>query len=443
MLNLNEYSEVELSVIGAIICDPEYSRQYVTMLKPEYFYTDTHRAIFQAILVLYESGVNPDIVTVNDYLRQSGVNNALGPMISSVEDVIPRENNIPTPVFIKQHVRLLIQHSIRRMNHEMGLKLQNNPADAELIKSEYERDIKDAQQIVSDRSNNIPTIGHELCEKYLEILDGNIQAVERVKTDMDDLDKLTNGLKPGDFWIMAARAGLGKTTFCLNVAYNVALKGIPVLYITLEMTKLQIFRKFLSLDSGVSFEHILRNELDSDEMLSVCKSISLLHDLPLYVQDDAGESIKNILDYASMMINKNNVRFIVIDYLQLIIGGSLFESRHAELSAVSRQIKSFALHYKTPVLGIAQLNRQIEARANKIPQLSDLKDSGSFEQDADVVLFLSRLREFEKDSVSNGEKNLTKIYVGKNRFGNEGMFKINFNGRNQRFTNYTASEPPP
>lgn len=444
MIHVNKYSEIELAVIGGILNQPNYDKckKAGLSLKPEYFYNDSHRMIFQAIQHLYHTEVNPDIVNVNNYLREMKKQFKFDTLIGSIEDVILRENCIPTSVYIEQHSKILVQNYISRIYYEMGRKLQNNAADPESVKSEYERKIREARLIIDDKNENTLTIGSELFEIYIDILDKKVPQIESIKTGFLDLDHYTNGLNQGDFWILASRAGIGKTTFGLNLAYNITKSGIPGLFISLEMPKIQLFRKIVAMDSGVSFQHILRNELTSDEMKYVCDSLSRLYKLPLYIADDTGEKINGILNYCLKLVNESGVRFVILDYLQLINGDLTYENRHTELSAVSRQIKSFALHQKIPVLGIAQLSRSIEQRTNKIPQLSDLKDSGSFEQDSDCVLFLSRLREFEKQSVDDAEKDLTKLYISKNRVGDEGLFKINFNVKEQRFTNYTPGELP-
>jgi len=425
LINTNRYSEIELSIIGAILNDPDYSRKYVSILRPEHFYTDEHKVIFEAIHTLYDSGITPDVVTVNDYLKSTGAKFKFDTLPASVEDVLPRENNIPTSIHIKQHAHLLIQKFIERQQQELGKQLSTG-GDYKAIRAEYDRRIADAQKLLT--CDNMQTIS-ESCHNELlhELIDG--KKPNFLKTGLPDLDRKIIGFGETDYWILAARTGLGKTTLALNISFDLAKRGVPVLFISLELSVSMLYKKIISAESKIDFTNILSGELTDNEKSTISNTVDHIHRKPFYCIDDTGGDIDNILLRCSEFINKKDVRLVVLDYVQLLAQG---DNKHSVLSDISRKIKLFALLNKVPFLVVAQLSRAIESRTNKRPVLSDLKESGSLEQDADGVLFISRLRESEIEQ-SDNDTTVTKLYIAKNRHGCEGITELRFRGKYQRF----------
>ncbi|MGC9365277.1 MAG: replicative DNA helicase [Fidelibacterota bacterium] len=426
MINIHEHSELELAIIGAVLNDPDYSRKHITVLQPEHFYTESHRAIFRAIQSLYDSGITPDIISVNNYLHEVGLNNHLDPLIASVEDVLPRQSNIPTSGFIKQHIRLLIQKYIERQNRELGKRLSSG-GDYATIRAEYDKRIADAQKLLT--SDDMQTISESCHTQILqELIEG--QKPNFLKTGFPDLDHRIIGFGETDYWILAARTGLGKTTMGLNISFDIAKRGIPTLFISLELPETMIYKKIISAEAKIDFSKILSGQLTDSEKSVIADTIDKIHQNPFYCIDNAGSDIDNILLRCSEYIQKKSVRLIVLDYIQLLAEG---DNKHSVLSDISRKIKLFALSNRVPFLVIAQLSRAIESRVDKRPVLSDLKESGSLEQDADGVLFISRLRESEAETQDNGDTSKTRLYIGKNRHGGEGMIELRFRGEYQRF----------
>lgn len=438
-------NDIENAIIGAVINDPEYSRPFIQNLKPDYFYSNKSQTCFKAIQDLFKSGINPDIVTLGNYLKEIGkFDDTLGTwdnIIGLVEDKLPRNINIPSSKNIKSHIKILLKNYVNRNYKNLGLELQNEDIDAIEIKSKYEKEIQEAESLIDD-GENIQTIGENYANKFLEDLEtGKTESF--LKTGFCDLDRFTNGFNETDFVIIASRTGIGKTTLALNIVKNISKREIPTCFISLEMSRRQLFKKMVSAESNIDFDKILRNKLTKDEKIKISNSVAKLYSYPIFIDDRIGGKISNILNLARSLIKKKNIKLFAIDYLQLLTTGKPSENRHSELSEISRKIKSFALENKIPVLGLAQLSRDIEKRANKVPVLADLKDCGSLEQDADKVIFLSRLRRSEKENLDNSaEADLTKVYIAKNRNGAEGFFKLNFFGNYQKFTNYTTEKAP-
>lgn len=438
-------SDIEGAILGAVLHDPEYSLPFIQNLKPEYFYSTKSQICFKAIQELYKNGINPDIVTLGNYLKEIGkFDDTLGSwdtVIGLVEDKLPRQLNIPSSRNVKSHVKILLQNYVSRANKNLGLELQNKSIDAIEIKAKYEKKINEAESLLDD-GVDVQTIGKSYAGKFLEDLESG-KTESFLKTGFCDLDRFTNGFNETDFVIIASRTGIGKTAFGLNIIKNISKRKIPTCFISLEMDEKTLFRKLISAEANIDFNKILKNDLTRQEIKDISESVARLYSYPIYIDDRTGGKISNILNLARSLVEKKNIKLLVIDYLQLLTTGKPSENRHSELSEISRRIKSFALEYKTPVLGLAQLSRDIEKRVNKIPKLADLKDCGSLEQDADKVIFLSRLRGSEKENLENpDEADLTKVYVAKNRNGKEGMIRLNFFGEYQKFESYAEEKLP-
>ena len=437
--------EIEGAILGAVLNDPEYCRKHIENLKPEYFYSTKSQICLKAIQELYASGINPDIVTLGNYLKEIGkFDDTLGSwdtVIGFVEDRLPRQLNVPTSRNIKSHIKILLKNYVNRNYKNLGLELQNEDVDAIEIKSKYEKEIQEAESLLDD-GGNIQTIGKAYADKFLKDLDtGKTESF--LKTGFCDLDRFTNGFNETDFVIIASRTSIGKTTLALNIVKNISKQKTPTCFISLEMSREQLFKKMIAAESNINFDKILKNDLNRQEIKEISDSVAKLYSYPIFIDDRTSGKISNILDLARSLIEKKNIKLFVIDYLQLLTSGKPSENRHSELSEISRQIKSFALENKVPVLGLAQLSRDIEKRANKVPLLSDLKDCGSLEQDADKVIFLSRLRGSEKENFDNpNEADLTKVYIKKNRNGKEGMITLNFFGEHQKFESYAEGNLP-
>jgi len=428
---------VEESIIGAILNDAVYCKQHVINLESEYFYDTENREIFETIKQLYQDEVVPDLVTVGNYLKNNDKLSSWDKLIGAVEDSLPRQYNIPSSANIQSYIRVLIEEYIKKQNIRLGQELELGNGEPDILKEDYSRKIKEAELLIKkEETKNIV----ELCSvDFLHKIDTR-EKPKYLKTDLKDIDKIVGGILPTDFWIIASRTGIGKTTLALNIIKNVSSLKIPTCFISLEMSKEQLFQKLVCSEAKIDYDKILNNELNKSEIDIIAKGVAKLYKHPIYVNDTTGGKITNVLNYAKSLLIEKEVQLIVIDYLQLLMISGNKENRNSELSEISRNIKTFTLENKTPIIGLAQLNRQIETRANKIPSLADLKDCGSFEQDADRVLFISRKQDYEK--LDNEEYEPAKIYIAKNRHGKTGMVWLRFFGEYQLFKDFTDKYEP-
>ena len=419
---------VEQSIIGAILRDPDYCKKYVLGINPEYFDNSTNREIFNAILSLYQNDLFPDLIAVAHYLKENDKLTVLDNLIEASET----NYSLPSSAYIKSHIRILVSDFIKRQNVLLGKELEIESDEPNVLKKKYEDKIINAEILIkTDEIKNIV----ELCgNEFLSKVDSR-EAPKYLETKYTDIDNIVGGIFETDFWIIASRTGIGKTTLALNIAQNISSNGVPVCFISLEMGKEQIFEKMVCAQSRINYDNIINNKLSNNEISKVSNSIAKLYKYPVYINDSTGGNIVNILNYLINLKKEKDVKLIVIDYLQLLISDNGKENRNNELSEISRLIKTFSLEYRTPIIGLAQLNRQIETRTNKIPTLADLKDCGSLEQDADRVLFISRQQDYEKSPGDDYEP--AKIYIAKNRHGKTAQVMLKFFGEYQKFEGFS------
>ena len=443
----------EQSVLSALLIEKNAINTVVGKLKPEDFYRPAHQIVYQAILNLHERNIPPDMVTVIEELKTMGILEDIG----GVSFITMLANIEPTAANLKHHARIVINKAMQREVIESG---------TELASLGYEcRD--DELQLIVDKAQQrlLQLTSHHIGQDYVHIKDvlppvidsfgemvENDKTVTGLATGFTDLDELIAGLHPSDFIILAARPSMGKTALALNIAENVALRGAKegeppkcVIFFSLEMSREQLVQRMVCTEANVSKQDLqprknsadmtaaeekAAEELQNKKMAildRVWEATDKLAGSGVYIDDTPGLTIQEMRAKARRLKAECNIDLIVIDYLQLMqatTSKGIIENRQREVSEISRGLKAMARELKVPVLALSQLSRSVETRQVKKPMLSDLRESGSLEQDADVVMFLYR-----EDYYKNNDEtptHLTELIVAKHRNGPTGKIDLFF-----------------
>lgn len=433
--------EAERGVLGSIIIDPEAIVQVADFLAADDFYRDAHRTIYEVILQLYEQREAADFITICDELeRRSKLEDVGG--ASYITSLI---NQVPTSGNVEYYGRIVERTAIlRRLIHAAGeiAAIAYDEVDANLALEKAEQLIFGISQRHA-HSDFSPL--RDLMSEYMNKLD---QLHERrgtivgVPTGFTDLDRLTGGLQKSDLIILAARPAVGKSSFALSLAHNSAIKHQrSIAVFSLEMSKEQLVQRLLSMDAGVDQQRLRTGWIEDDDWDRIIFSMGTLSEANIWIDDTAGISTVEMRSKARRLQTEHGVDLIVVDYLQLMqssVSGKRNENRVQEISEISRNLKGLARELDIPVLALAQLSRAVESRQSKVPQLSDLRESGSIEQDADIVMFIYR------DDVYNPEserKNIADIIVAKHRNGPVGEVSLFFQASQTRFHDLEITPP--
>jgi len=434
--------EAECGVLGSIIIDPEAIVQVADFLHSDDFYRDAHRTIYEVILQLYEQREPADFITISDELERRNKLEEVGGA-SYITSLI---NQVPTSGNVEYYGRIVERTSIlRRLIHAAGqiaaIAYEEGDADVALDRAE--------QLIFNISQRHARTdfsLLRDILSEYMNKLD---QLHERrgtivgVPTGFTDLDRLTGGLQRSDLIILAARPAIGKTSLALSLAHNSTVKyQHSVAIFSLEMSKEQLVQRLLSMDAGVDQQRLRTGWIEDDEWDRIIYAMGTLSEANIWIDDTPGITTVEMRSKARRLQAEHGIDLIIVDYLQLmqsVLGsGKRNENRVQEISEVSRNLKALARELNVPVLALAQLSRAVETRQSKVPQLSDLRESGSLEQDADIVMFIYR------DDIYNPEserKNIADIIVAKHRNGPVGEVSLYFQASQTRFRDLELTPP--
>lgn len=424
--------EAEQYVIGSIIFDNECVSEVISRLKTSDFYLEQHKLIFDAIINLSNRAQPIDIITLKNELQ--GVFDNTG----GVEYLTEIRLMVTTTANLKHHIKIIEDMAIlRRLIRSCG----------EIIDSSYSAN-DDVNIILNNAETKIYDIlqNRQMTELYpiREVLNENLSNLENmlkntdkstgVKTGFKDLDYHINGFQPSDLVLIAARPAMGKTSFALNIATNAAVKyNVPVAIFSLEMSKEQLANRILCSEALIESDKLRRAEINGDDMRKLVMTINNLSKAPIYIDDTAGITVAEIKGKCKKLKLKNQLGLIVIDYLQLIQGNNR-EGRQNEVGENSRLLKILAKELEVPVITLSQLSRASEKREQHRPVLSDLRDSGSIEQDADMVMFLYRDEYYNENSE---KKNVAECIISKFRNGSTGTVELGWRGEFTKFMNLT------
>jgi len=427
--------DAEQSVLGGIMLDNQALNSALEILDADDFYSEAHRKIFSAIIELYNKSEPCDIITLSNILKnRTQLDHAGGiSYLSALSDSVPSAANI------SHYAKIVKEKSILRKligtATEILHKSYTSSSDIDTVLDEAEHAIFEISE------NKIrPTFSpfKDLIKdsvKTIEKLYERKELVTGVPTGFEKLDDITSGLQKSDLVIIAGRPSMGKTALAMNIAQYAALEaGIPVAIFSLEMSKEQLALRMLSSEARVDSQRIRRGFLGEADWPKLITAAGRLSEAQIFIDDSPAISALEMKAKARRLKSEVNLGLIILDYLQLMRGGGYKDSREQEISEISRSLKTLAKELNVPVIALSQLNRKLEDRTNKRPQMADLRDSGAIEQDADLIAFIYRDEVYDK-SEENPEKGMAEIIVGKQRNGPTGMVKLAFQDKFARFEN--------
>jgi len=437
-------SEAEASLLGAILIDSDALVKIADTVNAEDFYEERHRRIFEAITKLYEQHSPIDVLTLSDQLKATGFLDAVGGSSYLTE----LTNFVPTAAHVEQYAAIVAQKSLRRRlikasQDITGLGFDEGKDLQELIEDAESKLFEVSQQHVQQDIASIENILADSFER-LDELHRDKGKLRGVPTGYKDLDAKLAGLQPSDLFIIAARPSMGKTAFVLNLAHNVAVGAkAPVLVFSLEMGKEQLVDRMLARESGVDAWALRTGNLNDSDFEKIGQAMGTLSEAQIYIDDTPGITVSELRTKARREAHQHPLGVIIVDYLQLMSGGSKFgneANRVQEISEISRGLKGVARELNVPVLALSQLSRSVESRTPPHPQLSDLRESGSIEQDADVVAFLYREDYYNPET---DRKNIMDIMIKKHRNGPTGTVELYFDREKQRISSLDTKHENP
>lgn len=444
--------EAEQALLGSIMIEPQVLATVDQLVSSDSFYHEGHRNIFQAISNLERKGVAPDAITVVDELRNIDKLDLSGGIgyISSIVNAASSSANAEfyaRIVYEKSLLRALISASRNIQDRCFG---GNGSVDETLDFAERTIfGVTQERDLWAGEFQSLADIGKDVYDELVEIEKGQFRGI---KTGFTDLDKLTNGLQPGQLVIIAGRPGIGKTSFALNILINVATdekNPLPVALISLEMSKREVAFRVLCSQAKINSQDVRRGPLAQNDLQRINKAYTKLSRAQLFIDDSSTVTPRTLRNKARRIFAQHKVKLIVLDYLQLMsVGGKSSENRVQEVSEISRALKSLARELDIPVIAVSQLSRGVERRDDKHPLLSDLRESGALEQDADLVAFIYREDYYKAQKgeiVEGGEnephrrskkENVAELIIAKNRTGPTKTVKLTFRPWFTRFENY-------
>ncbi|BEV35330.1 replicative DNA helicase [Synechococcus sp. M16CYN] len=425
--------EAEEAVLGGILLDPDAISRVADVLQPEAFYLNAHQEIFRTALMLYSQGKPTDLTSIAAWLADTGSLDRVGGNGRLIELV----ERVSSTASIEQVARLVMDKFLRRRLIRSG---------NEVIKLGFDQNLS-LEQVLDQAEQTIFAISQEKPSKGLtptaEILTQTFEEIESrslgtsvagIPVNFYDLDAMTQGLQRSDLIIVAGRPAMGKTSIVLNLAKNVAqLHNLPVCVFSLEMSKKQLTYRLLSMEVGIEAGRLRTGRLHQEEWPLLGQGINSLGQLPIYIDDKPSSGVLEMRSLCRRLMAEQGkeLGLVVIDYLQLMEGSSS-DNRVQEISRITRALKAMARELNVPVIALSQLSRGVESRTNKRPMLSDLRESGSIEQDADLVLMVYRDEYYNPETLDRG---ITEIILTKHRNGPVGMVKLLFEPQFTRFRN--------
>ena len=433
MRSLPQSIEAEQSVIGAMIIDKSAIAQVFEKLNEDDFYRDGHKVIYKAIREMYAKDMAVDLVTILEYLKTTDMLDKAGGVtyISELSSSVPTTANLSYYIKIVEE-KAMLRNLIKTANEilNMGYEPTEEP---ERVMDLAEKKIFDVMQKKSQKGYT--PIKDVLVESFakLEELYNQKQHVTGVPTGFIDLDRMTAGLHGSEFILIAARPAMGKSAFALNIgAYAATRANIPVAIFSLEMAKDQVANRILCSEALVDSNAVRTGELTDEDLSKLAETSGELSQAQIFIDDTAGISVMEIRAKCRKLKLEKNIGLVIIDYLQLVQGSGKTSSREQEIAEISRSLKILAKEIEVPVIALSQLSRAVEARPDHRPMLSDLRESGSIEQDADIVMFLYRDDYYNEDSE---KKNQAEVIIAKQRAGSTGTVDLAWLGQYTKFAN--------
>ncbi len=423
----------EMATLGGMLLSQEAVAEVFEEVKPTDFYAPKHEFIFNAVLSLFGKGEPTDVIAVTDELNKTG--NLL--KAGGADYLHSLASYVPTAASAGYYASIVSEKAVLRRLIEAGTRIAQSGYESQ---GEVVELVNDAQSEIfkvasASAGEDFVALSYSIEDaiKEMESAQNRGGELTGIATGFTELDQLTHGLHPGQLCILAARPAMGKSTLALDIARNAALaKGNSTIFFSLEMGRAEIAMRLLSAESAISLQSMRKGMLAEKDWSKIAATRGKINDAPLYIDDSPNMTLVEIRAKCRRLAQQTDLKMVVIDYLQLLTSGKKVESRQQEVSEFSRALKLLAKELGVPVIAISQLNRQTEQSKDKKPELSHLRESGSLEQDADVVVLLHREGVFEKDHPRAGEADLI---LAKQRNGPTGTVVVAFQGQYSRFMN--------
>ncbi|MCM8792130.1 MAG: replicative DNA helicase [Candidatus Omnitrophica bacterium] len=430
--------EAEMAVLGSMLMDENAIVYAMEILNRDCFYKDNHKKIFEVIINLYNANKAVDIITVSDELRKLGILEEIGGVSALTEMV----NSVPTAANISHYARIVKEKSILRSLISSATQIISLSYESE---GNVDEILDKAEMLIFDISQNKK---EEQVASLKEIVKENIDTIDKlyqkktyvtgIPTGFIDLDRRTSGFQPSDFIVIAGRPSMGKSAFVISIAeYVGVVEKIPVAFFSLEMSKEQLGQRMLCSHARVDAHKVRTGYLSSADWPKLTAAAGKLSGAPIFVDDTPAISAMELRAKARRLKIQYNIGLIIVDYLQLMRSNNKVENRQQEISDISRSLKALARELNIPVVAISQLSRAVESRADHRPQLSDLRESGAIEQDADLVILLLREEYYNPTEENEG---IAEVIIAKQRNGPIGSIKLAFIKEYTRFENIVLQE---
>lgn len=428
----------EKMVLNCLLISTESIELTLQTLSVEAFYFKNHQEIYQAIIFMYNNKLSIDIVTLITFLQDNGILEKIG----GIKVLIELISQVPNLVYFEEYIRLLKDKFLRRKLIKLGYEIMSS---AYITNISLENIINDFEEKLFDLVTEIKTqklfssaellnnIFIELKEKALN------PTLAGLPSGFYDLDLLTQGFQKSDLIIIAGRPSIGKTALGLNIALNILKESkLPIVFFSLEMSKEQIIYRLLSIEANINQTRLKSGKLYKDDWLKLNKIIKVMSKIPFFIDDMPNLSIQDMqLKIKTILFEQGNIGLIIIDYLQLMENPkSKIENRVQELSLITRALKNLARQFSIPIIALSQLSRNVETRIDKKPILSDLRESGSIEQDADLVLMLYKNQDSPLKQTETENYYLIELIIAKQRNGPLGNIKLKFDPNRTKFSNF-------
>ncbi len=425
------HSESEEALLSCIFLDNECLEKAVEVLSPTDFYIASNRKIFETIKYMVHNGIAVDIVTLNNELISKDILESVG----GIQKLSLISTSVHTSANFNEYLNIVLEKSRLRTIVELSQKaVQMSIDDSEdsfSILSYLTTKIDELQSShKSEDFVNLPTITQKVVEK-LEKLSKSDKAITGIATGFLDLDKLTAGLQPSTLVLIAARPAVGKTSFSLNLATNMALNGKKVAYFSLEMSGEELANRVISSTSKIDSSRARTGQLLDSDWIAMVETLPILAQTSFYINDTAGATIYDIKNKSKKLKKEHGLDIIFIDYLQIMSSHSKSDNRQQVISEISRELKILAKDLEIPIVALSQLSRAVESRSDHRPMLSDLRESGAIEQDADIVSFLYKEHAYDPEA----DPSIVELIIAKHRAGSTGTVTLGWDGDHTRFYN--------
>lgn len=429
----------EKMLLSCLLSNSELINIAMKNLSIESFYFKNHQEIFKILIFMYQEKLLIDIITLTTFLQENGLVKKIG----GIRILIELFNQIPNTIYLEEYMRLIKDKFLRRTLIKLGHKIINSSyisnIPLEKILAEFEHQLFNLNlDLKSYKLVNSTQLVYQI---FLELKEKTIQSsLPGLSSGFYDLDSLTQGFQKSDLIIIAGRPSIGKTAFSLTLSLNIIkFVKVPVLFFSLEMSKEQLMYRLLSMETNISQLKLKSGKLYKTDWAKLNRVIGILSKLPFFIDDSFNLSVQDIIiKLKTFLFEQNKIGLIIIDYLQLMqIKTNTSDNRAQELSQVTRSLKNLAREFNIPIIVLSQLSRNVETRTDKKPILSDLRESGAIEQDADLVLMLAHSRENLNSTLLNQQDLIIDLIIAKQRNGPTGSIKLNFNRKNTKYLNFS------